>query len=583
MAGLIPRHFIDDLLVRIDIVELIDSHLPLKKTGSNYSALCPFHNEKSPSFTVNRKKQFFYCFGCGVGGNVISFLMDYSNLEFIEAIEELAAFIGIDVSREQGNYAALEKHDNLKVLYFLLEKVAKFYAVQLKTNAEAQKAVDYLKLRGVSGIVARDFMLGYAVDGWNELSQHFENTLLFDVGLLTKKDSGQSYDRFRGRLMFPIRDKRGRILGFGARVLDDSLPKYLNSPETVIFSKSNEVYGLYELLQQNSKPERILIVEGYMDVIALAQFGIHYAVATLGTATSKKLLDVLFRYSSELVFCFDGDKAGIKAAWRAVEMAMPSLKDGRQIKVMLLPQGEDPDSLIRQEGLDSFLKRILLSQVLSEYFFEHVTNELDLATMEGRSKLVSTAQTHLQQLPEGVFKHMMQSKLQGLSELPERELTKFLEVSENTATLKRETRRGTLKKSANKLTLTRFTIALLLQNPHLVDTLVNKIPYWDEFYFRGLDVLKNMVRIITDHKPVNMGALIECYRGSNEEKIINTLATYELGLDITSKEMLEQIFVDGMNNLIKQAKDIVLSDLLYKESCHSISIVEKQRLMDMLK
>jgi len=583
MAGLIPRHFIDDLLIRIDIVDLIDSHVPLKKSGSNYTALCPFHNEKSPSFFVNRKKQFFHCFGCGVGGNVITFLMDYSHLTFVEVIEELAAFIGIDVPREQSAYTAVVKPDNLKDLYFLLEAVAKFYAKQLKTNPEAQQAVEYLKRRGVSGIIARDFMLGYAPDGWNELKKHFNQKLLFDSGLLSQKEgSNNRYDRFRGRLMFPIRDKRGRILGFGARVLDDSLPKYLNSPETAVFSKGNEVYGLCELLQKNNKPERILIVEGYMDVIALAQFGISYAVATLGTATSKIHLEVLFRFASELILCFDGDDAGRKAAWRAVETAIPSLKDGRQIKIMLLPQGEDPDSLIRQEGLEIFSKRIISTQTLSDYFFEHLTKKLDLATLEGRSSLVSKAQSYLQQLPEGVFKKMMFAHLQKLSNLSTQQLTESLENSKKLATLKTKKHRS-LKGLSGKPSLARSTIALLLQNPWLADSLIKKIPHWDEFKFPGLDVLKNVLRTIVKNKPSNMGVLIECYRDTDKYKMINTLAAYNLELDAASKEVIEKTFSDGINKLIYQAKDALLTDLLVKENSQNLNTEEKDILIKMLK
>ncbi len=320
MSGRIPREFIDELLVRVDIVDLIDSHVPLKKTGANYVARCPFHTEKTPSFSVNRNKQFFHCFGCGASGNAISFLMDFNHLDFVEAVEDLAGFAGIDVPRESIDYQAGSKKEDLNSLYVLMEQVAAFYVKQLRTGDEGKKAVEYLKNRGVSGDCASDFMLGYAPDEWKALASRFNQKLLIEAGLLVSKEGGQAYDRFRGRIMFPIRDKRARIIGFGGRVLDDSLPKYLNSPETSLFHKGKEVYGLYELLQKNSKPQRILIVEGYMDVIALAQFGIDYAVAALGTAASQAHLDLLFRFSSELVFCFDGDRAGREAAWRVMDI-----------------------------------------------------------------------------------------------------------------------------------------------------------------------------------------------------------------------------------------------------------------------
>ena len=328
MSGRIPREFIDDLLVRVDIVDLIDSHVPLKKAGSNYNARCPFHTEKTPSFSVNRKKQFYHCFGCGAGGNAISFLMEYSHLEFVEAIEDLAAFIGVDVPREAVDYQ--QKKADYSSIYSILEQVAVFYVEQLRSHSQSAVVVEYLKNRGLSGEVAKDFSLGYAPDEWGLLSSKFDEQLLLDAGMLSRNEKGRTYDRFRGRLMFPIRDKRKRIIGFGARVLDDSLPKYLNSPETSVFSKGKELYGLSELLEKNSKPKRILVVEGYMDVLALAQFGVSYSVAALGTATTKTHLDLLFRFTSEIVFCFDVDVAGQKAALKAVQEVFPCLKDLKQ-------------------------------------------------------------------------------------------------------------------------------------------------------------------------------------------------------------------------------------------------------------
>ncbi len=377
MSGRIPREFIDDLLVRVDIVDLIDSHVPLKKAGSSYVARCPFHTEKSPSFSVNRKKQFYHCFGCGVGGNAISFLIEFSHLEFVEAIEDLAGFVGIDVPREKDFGLSVQKQD-YSALYSILEQVAVFYVEQLRNSPEGKGAIKYLKHRGLSGEIAKEFSLGYAPDRWDALASRFDNSLLLKAGMLTSKENGKSFDRFRGRLVFPIRDKRKRIVGFGGRVLDDSLPKYLNSPETPIFSKGKELYGLFELLEKDSRPKRILLVEGYMDVLALSQFGINYSVAVLGTAPSKTHMDLLFRFTSEIVFCFDGDIAGKKAAWRAVQETFSCLRDGRLARVMLLPQAQDPDSLIRELGVDEFERQILNSQTLSGYFFEYISKEIDL-------------------------------------------------------------------------------------------------------------------------------------------------------------------------------------------------------------
>ena len=567
MAGFIPREFITDLLIRVDIIDLINAHVPLKKTGLNFMARCPFHDEKTPSFAANAKRQTYHCFGCGVGGNAISFLMEYSNLDFIEAVEDLANFMGIDVPYEtHGNYTPKTNPDTLKPLYSTLEAVAIFYAQQLKSNLQGKKAIAYLKNRGVTGLVARDFMLGYAPDEWNQLSQYFNKKLLRDAGLLVEKEQ-RSYDRFRGRLMFPIRDKRGRVLGFGARVLDESMPKYLNSPETAVFSKSNEVYGLYELLQHNNKPERILIVEGYMDVIALAQFKIYYAIATLGTATSQKLLEVLFRYSAELVFCFDGDKAGIKAAWRAIETAMPTLKDGRHIKVMLLPQGDDPDSLIRQEGLAAFEQRILASQTLSDYFFEHLSKNLNLATMEGRSSLVTHAQPYLQKIPNGVFKKMMLARLQTSSEF--------------SAFSPAPIQPNQHPKKTN-LSLARYTIALLIQNTWLSQIARDKISQQRDFNFSGHKVFKSILNTILDKKPATMGLLLEYYRETNDEKIINTLAAYDLNVDNASNEIIEKTFIDSFNNLIKYGQEMQLNSLLMKEKQQQLTAEEKETLLTIL-
>jgi DNA primase len=498
--------------------------------------------------------------------------MEYSHLDFIESVEALATFIGIDVLYQQGHSNTPKKADNLKALYALLATTAQFYNQQLKSNSNAQQAIEYLKSRGVNGLIARDFSLGYAPDAWDELKKRFDHKLLLDSGLLSQKDNQHCYDRFRGRLMFPIRDKRGRVVGFGARVLDQTLPKYLNSPETAVFSKSDEVYGLYELLQQNSRPERILIVEGYMDVIALAQFGIHYVVATLGTVTSQKHLETLFRFSTELVFCFDGDKAGKEAIWRAIDMAMPLLKDGRQIKIIALPANEDPDSFIRQQGLEIFLKQIISAPALSDYFFNYLTQNVNLNTVEGRSQLVTQAQPYLQQLPQGIFKEIMVNRLQNLANLSTLSMLTPLKKPSANRAVKRKT----------NLSLARFTLALLLQQPRLAE-IIYQIPDWDQWDFPGSALLKNILQTISANQPANMGGLLEYYRHTDNEKIINTLAAYELTLEATSQAMTAQIITDAINKLVKQAKDSHLNDLLAKANNDCLNKQEKQSLINLLK
>jgi DNA primase len=569
MSGRISREFIDDLLVRVDIVDLIDSHVPLKKTGNNYVARCPFHTEKTPSFSVNRNKQFFHCFGCGASGNAISFLMDFSHLDFIEAVEDLANFAGIDVQRESLDINSVYKKDDLSNLYLLMDRVAAFYVEQLRLTP---KAIDYLKARSVKGEIARDFILGYAPDKWNALTEKFDQQLLIDAGLLVIKDDGRAYDRFRDRIMFPIRDKRARIIGFGGRVIDDSLPKYLNSPETSLFHKGKEVYGLYELLEKNSKPQRILIVEGYLDVIALAQYGINYAVAALGTAASQAHLDLLFRFSSELVFCFDGDRAGREAAWRAMESTFSCLKDGRQMRIMILPNNHDPDSLVREEGLSVFTVRMQSAQPLSDYFFEHVTEELNLSEMEGRAQLIGKAKPYLEKLSEGVFREMMFDRLKELSGQSSLDSLENLVVGDFA-------KQKPLQFEPSRLSSARVAIALLLQRPSLAEIVIQKDIDWNGLEFRGIQLFKNILEVIGDKKSINTAVLIEHYRDTNEEKSVKALALLDV---YVSDDKIEDVFCDALNVLLKQARDLGISKLLAKAQAKSLEMEEQALLIKML-
>jgi DNA primase len=554
-SGRIPRQFIDDLLVRVDIVDLIDSHVPLKKTGSNFVARCPFHTEKSPSFNVNRNRQTFHCFGCGASGNAISFLMDFSHLDFVEAVEDLAAYVGVEVPREVFAKSDYALKQDVSGLYDILEAVAAFYVEQLR-NVEGKVAIDYLKRRGVSGEIARDFSLGFAPDNWSALAAHFDQKILVDAGMLVQKEDGKVYDRFRNRLMFPIRDKRKRVIGFGGRVLDDSLPKYLNSPETAIFSKGKELYGICELLANNAKPAQILVVEGYMDVIALAQYGVTNAVAALGTATSKTHIDLLFRFSGELVFCFDGDQAGRQAAWKATETALPSMRDGRQIKIMLLPQGQDPDSLIRAEGLAGFNQRISQAQVLSDYFFEQIASHLNLTSLEGRSQFLSTAKPQLEKMPLGFFREMMFSRLRELSG------TRLLDIAENQTTLMRTPiAKQVLSTKSPRSNLMRRIMALLFQYPYLAKHVENYAVDIDAIHVAGMDLLQDALRLIALKKPENSAVLLELYRDSPHYKTVYALIGSVLNIP-EGGELGE--FCGAIEQLIKQAKNSRMDVLIEK-------------------
>ncbi len=418
MAGRIPQPFIDDLLERTDIVEVIDRRVPLKKSGRNYSARCPFHDEKTPSFTVSPDKQFYYCFGCGAGGNAIGFIMDFERLDFPRAVENLAQSAGLDVPREESTRGpgATPPSPERRDLYTLMEELARFYREQLRRHPQAQRAVEYLKRRGLSGGIARDFGLGYAPPGWDAVLERFggddaARKRLLEAGMLVQRDDGRSYDRFRDRVMFPIRDSRGRIVAFGGRVLGDDTPKYLNSPETPIFHKGRELYGLYEARRHLRHIRRMLVVEGYMDVVALAQFDIRYSCATLGTATNSEHLRKIFRQCPEVVFCFDGDRAGRQAARRALEAALPVMEDGRQARFLFLPEGEDPDTLVRSQGREAFEALVQNAIPLERYLFDALSEDLDPDTMEGRARLARLATPLLRQLPGGVYRQLMLAAL----------------------------------------------------------------------------------------------------------------------------------------------------------------------------
>ena len=422
MAGRIPQNFIDDLLGRVDIVDVIDAYTTLKKAGKNYKGLCPFHAEKTPSFSVEPDKQFYYCFGCGAGGNALGFLMNYENLDYVEAIEKLAAQAGMEVPREESSVAQKSREKN-QALYDVLQASQRYYQAQLRRHPQKNRAVDYLKSRGLSGEIARDFALGYAPPGWNNLmdavgTDEAKKKALLNAGMLienTDNDKYSLYDRFRDRIIYPIRDNRGRVIAFGGRVLGDDKPKYLNSPETPVFHKGEELYGLYEARKNTRKLERFLIVEGYMDVIALAQHDISYAVATLGTATSTTHLRRLFKLVPEIVFCFDGDDAGRDAAWRALEQVLPLMEDGRTARFLFLPEGEDPDTQVRKIGNAAFSKQIGTATQLAEFFFQALGEQVDMNSLEGRARLGKMALPYIDKIPRGIYHRLILDQLASIT------------------------------------------------------------------------------------------------------------------------------------------------------------------------
>ncbi len=575
MTGSIPRVFIDDLLIRTDIVDLIDKYVPLKKSGVNFVARCPFHTEKTPSFSVNRNKQFYHCFGCGASGDAISFLMAYNHLDFSEAIEDLSMALGLEVPREESAIKTdPKKKQLLSEVYALLEQTAGDFAEQLRLEA-GEKAVNYLKARRVSGQVAKQFMLGFAPDGWGFLTQRYDRSLLLAAGLIAENDRGKFYDRFRDRVMYPIRDRRGRVVGFGGRVLDDSLPKYLNSPETDVFHKNQQVYGLFELLKKVPKPDRILITEGYMDVIALVDVGIDYSVACLGTAVSEDHVALLFRFTRNLVFCFDGDKAGRKAAWRAVEAALPVLRDGRQLNIMLLPEGADPDSMVAEEGVVSFTRRIDQAVSMSDYFFERLSRDLSLNSIEGRAALVEKAKPYLQRLPSGTYQTMMFARLKELAKsdsLP-------VAVLNNPATINSggiQQRRG----GKNRVSPIRTVIALLLQYPELIQMLEMQAVDWEDVGLPGGDLLHAIAQRIESTPNINMAALVAGFHGSEHEAAVMKLAQKQFLIPF---EGLQEEFIGAVHRLTGQVREKKLAELIAKQENQGLSDGERKLLLDMLK
>ena len=422
MNGHIPQTFIYDLLNRVNIVNIVNSRLQLKKIGKNYSTCCPFHKEKTPSFTVSPDKQFYYCFGCGASGNAISFIMDFDQLNFPAAINTLANLISIEVPKKK--ISRRKFGPDYMNLYELMQQAASYYAAQLKKSQEALQAINYLKKRGLDGKICKRFGIGFAPPGWDNLKKILANNQekavqLVRTGMLVdKKETKNCYDRFRDRIMFPINDKHGRIIAFGGRVLGNTKPKYLNSPESPIFHKRLELYGLYEAKKYNRNLNQIIVVEGYMDVVALAQLDISHAVATLGTAITIDHMHKLFSIVSKIVFCFDGDEAGRQAAWRALKSILPNMKDGKQVGFLFLPQGEDPDSMVRREGKKAFLKRIHKQALsLDTFLFKELAIGLNLKTMDGRARLTQLSKHYIGKIPESIFKQLILQKLAQITGL----------------------------------------------------------------------------------------------------------------------------------------------------------------------
>lgn len=520
MAGRIPQEFLDQLLSSADLVEIINVRVPLRRAGREFTACCPFHAEKTPSFTVSPHKQFYHCFGCGAHGNAIGFLMAYERLEFPEAVEELARLTGSELPPTH----AWDHNGSVKSLLAWVAQADQFYRQQLREHPLRQRAIDYLRQRGLSGQIANAFGIGYAPPGWDHLSTALQaagakTEDLTAAGLVSRDEQGRARDRFRDRIIFPIRDRRGRIIAFGGRALDrESTPKYLNSPETPLFHKGSELYGLYEARTHNRQLQRLLVVEGYMDVVALAQHGIHYAVATLGTATTTEHLERLFRATDHLLFCFDGDRAGRTAAWRALEVALPLLRDGRQLNFLLLPEGEDPDTLIRSEGHSAFEQRLAQALPLGEYLFTELRRQTDLSTLAGRARLAELARPLLEKLPAGHFRDLMAEQLRHEAQLVKTRLRPPPPIVANPRDRNLHLTRTPLRKA----------IALLLYRPDLAQLIPSaQLPYLGQNSSEpGIRLLVSLLTILNTNPHLTTGALLERYRETPDGPILERLAAW---------------------------------------------------------
>ena len=570
-TGRIPKEFIDDLLIRADVVDVINARVPLKKKGREYTACCPFHNEKTPSFTVSPNKQFYHCFGCGAHGSAISFLMEYEHLDFVEAIESLAEGMGIIVPREKGSSGPSEaQRQRSKDLYTLLEDANKYYQLQLKGS---DKAVSYLKGRDLSGEISQRFNIGYSPAGWdnllNQFIQQYSEQQLVDSGLIIKKDDGKTYDRYRERIMFPIRNRKGQVIGFGGRVLGDDLPKYINSPETSVFHKGSELYGFYEARMNTQKLDRIIVVEGYMDVIALAQFGVSYAVATLGTATTQDHIKQLFRAVPEVIFCFDGDRAGREAAWRALENAIPMIQDGKEIRFLFLPDGEDPDTQIRKIGKEAFESSFDQAVSLTAYFVETLHKRFNITSDEGKSRFLGAAAKSLTAMPDTLIKDQLIDNLAKLTNVDVPTISRWHLDKE-----KKDEPKSFISRLSNRevrQTPIRYAISLLLSNPTLVKFIEN-IEQIALSELPGSDLLTTLIETIQESPQINAAALLERWRNTELEAPLIHLMKWQPETD--DEDVLRCELQDCLRQIRKRANEIKIEKMIHKARTEGLSVQE---------
>ena len=568
MPGRIPQSFINDLIERVDIVEVIDSRVSLKRAGKNLQALCPFHEEKTPSFSVNSEKQFYYCFGCGATGTSLRFLMEYERLEFVEAIETLARIAGVEVPREAGLRKPVDTD-----LYEILSSADRYYRSVIRDHALSGNAIEYLRDRGVTGVAARDFGIGFAPAGWDGLKSalaQFPENKLVDAGLLVRNDAGRVYDRFRERITFPIRDTRGRVVGFGGRVLGDEKPKYLNSPETEVFQKSRELYGLFEARRALRELPRLLVVEGYMDVVALAQHGVPNVVATLGTATSHAHFEKLFRYTREIVCCFDGDSAGRAAAWKSLSSAFPVLHEGRQLRFMFVGEGDDPDTLIRSEGDAKFKQLVEASVSAGDYFFKEIGTGLDLSSMDARARLADLALPLIGKLPNGLYRRMMVERLSQEAQISIAAIEKKVGVSFQT----RPNQSTTVPRESK---IARKLMGYLLHQPAIAEDLSPEIR--EELFAASSGTLfSELLKRVLEKNLTDTSTILASFVGEPTHEVMVGLTTTTPSL---AGAALQNEFIDGVYRFLEErsrdAHRALARDLHEDDSSARLAVYWKAR------
>ena len=593
-SGRIPPAFIDDLLARVDIVDVIEPRVRLRQRGRDLLARCPFHEERTPSFSVSREKQFYYCFGCRASGTAITFLMEYDGLGFVDAVEELAGRVGMEVPRtgpEPGGAGSGSGRSlDLDAVFAALEGANRYFRRQLREHPGRSRAVEYLKSRGLSGTIAARFELGLAPPGWEGIATalgDLSTEVLERAGLVGRREGGAPYDRFRDRVMFPIRDRRGRVVGFGGRIIGDGEPKYLNSPDGPVFHKGRELYGQYQVLRgRGSRPSRLVVVEGYMDVVALAQFGIDYAVATLGTAATRDHLQQLYRSTREVVFCFDGDRAGRDAAWRALEQALPLMRDGRQAAFLLLPEGEDPDSFVRNRGAEAFTEAISEAAPLSEHLFSTLLGESDTATLEGRTRIVERASALAAAAPPGAFRSMLVDRAAQIGRM-EREEVQALLVSSGPGRGRSEARNvpgGARPGSERRVpSLVRQAIHLLLHQPSLAAAAARRegmVDLIEQLEIEGAPLLAELLRAFATNPRLTAASIVERYRGHEAGPHLERLAGAPHLIE--DEEAREAEFAGVLDGLHERARRQRQRRLMEKERSGALGDLEKEEYLRLL-